>query len=74
MGLECLSWNCHAGLGRSRFPGKTRPTRDGSHNGYRRSNLPSNLLNDVTNESGALAQAALGAGDLGLADAGGSLL
>lgn len=32
-------------------------------------NLPSNLLDDVTNESGALAQVTLGPADAGLDDA-----
>jgi hypothetical protein len=34
----------------------------------------SNLLDDLTDESGALAEVALGAGDAGLGDAGGGLL
>lgn len=37
-------------------------------------NLPSNLLDDLTDESGALAQVALGSGDTGLDDAGGGFL
>lgn len=36
--------------------------------------LPSNLLDDVADESGALAQVTLGAGDTGLDDAGGGFL
>ena len=40
----------------------------------RRRNLPSNLLDDLTDESGALAQVALGARDTGLDNAGGGLL
>ena len=37
-------------------------------------NLPSNLLDDLTDESGALAQVALGARNTGLDNAGGGLL
>ena len=37
-------------------------------------NLPGNLLDDVTDERGALAEVALGAGDTGLDDASGGLL
>lgn len=36
--------------------------------------LPSNLLDDLTDESGALAQVALGAGDTGLDDTAGGFL
>lgn len=36
--------------------------------------LPSNLLDDVADEGGALAQVTLGAGDTGLDDAGGGFL
>lgn len=36
--------------------------------------LPSNLLDDVADESSALAQVTLGAGDTGLDDAGGGFL
>lgn len=36
--------------------------------------LPSNLLDDVADEGGALAQVTLGAGDAGLDDAGGGFL
>ena len=37
-------------------------------------NIPSNLLDKVTDESGALAEVALGAADAGLAHASGGLL
>lgn len=37
-------------------------------------NLPGNLLDDVTDERGALAEVALGAGDTGLDNASGGLL
>lgn len=37
-------------------------------------NLPGDFLDDVTDESGALAQVALGAGDTGLDDTSGGLL
>lgn len=39
-----------------------------------RDDVPSNLLDDVPNECGALAQVALGAGDTGLNNAGGGFL
>jgi hypothetical protein len=42
--------------------------------GGRSQNSPSNLLDDVADESGALAQVALGAADAGLGNASGGLL
>lgn len=44
------------------------------HTTGERSNLPSNLLDDLTDESRALAQVTLGAGHTGLGDAGSRLL
>ena len=48
------------------------PSRGGEREGEQ--HLPSNLLDDVADESGALAQVTLGAGNTGLGDAGGGFL
>lgn len=40
----------------------------------KKSDLPSNLLDDLADESGALAQVTLGPGDTGLDDTGGGFL
>lgn len=60
-------------IGRSVHPpgGDFLETRD---SGGGKQYLPSNLLDDVADEGGALAQVTLGAGDTGLDDTGGGFL
>lgn len=65
------------GCGRSRWsfdlPRSAAASRDCGR-GEGEYHLPSNLLDDVADEGGALAQVTLGAGDTGLDDAGGGFL
>lgn len=56
------------------IPPKRFHTAVQSGQGIRNLNLPSNLLNDLTDESRALAQVTLGAGHAGLVDAESRLL
>jgi hypothetical protein len=71
---------CHCRCRRSRarheaqlYP-RELPPQDSNSKREQEFDLPSNLLDDLTDESGALAQVALGAGDTGLGHTGGGFL
>lgn len=57
-----------------RFSTTVLPVKEDKPDIARTINLPSDLLDDLPNESGALAQVTLGARDTGLNDARGGLL